>query len=622
MKALVALSAISMGLLSACTSYPIREPLTIKPTVCHLSHPKFAEPNDREACKKDSYYTVGWNTRESIDPHKPSKIESKAHIYILEINDQGVITNRETANAALKHVASQMADISNEENHQKKPFVNLFVHGWNNNADPNNHDLKKFERATLGFRDSQPNNQADVIGIFVSWRGKTLPAGLSHALTFWSRKAVSEEVGRGELTNFIFDLEATLKPSKQPDKNGTFILAGHSFGGSALYNAVGPTLTARFYDSIAEQQTNPDYAIRGVGDTVILLNPAIQAMRFRGLREAVYKKASEQENGDQIFKNNSSPILVVLATESDFPVKTAFPIGRTLGQLFDLESDQQMPVYQGIEGKPVLASVKDSEKKSIGFYEPYYTHFVLDTTPFKPVQQTASEILLETPKALLDIPLDVLNNPEKILTQPIKIVSSAPKALFATPKAFLGNMAHKDKDIPLNMATCLSSDLQEKLKLKQEDKIDWLTQIYTEEKFKNTQNFYTEVKTPNTKVETDLFSFKIFNTPELLDAELRQKWPLVQEYNEEVISKIKAPTWQRNPYWFVKANENFMKGHNGIWNNNVTCLLIALMTKQPVSHEMLDDGKISYLGDKLALVEKEKSSKNTELEDSSASTTH
>lgn len=583
---LVAMTAFIVG----CTSYPIRKPLesqiTEQQTICHIALPKFGEPNDREDCKEDSVYTVGWKQRVNTDKDKAPKIAKQAKIFILEINDQGLIVNKNTANEALAYVRAGMQK-------EHKPLVNLFVHGWNNNAAPDNHDLMKFERVVVGLNDSQPIRDTEVIGIYVSWRGKTLPAGLSHAFTFWSRKAVSEEVGRGELTNFIFDMEAILKPHlRESDSNGKFILAGHSFGASALYNAVGHTLIARFYDSLHMQMQSPEsnQPIRGVGDIVILLNPAIQALRFRSLREAVYSKASESEDGAEIFKHNKAPIFVVLASEADFPVEKAFPIGRSLGKFMAFDGGETMPIHTGIHGNvDQNASISEAERHSIGFYEQYYTHFILGNTEQQP-KGSLFQALMETPKGLLNRPKEVIEDPSSIL--------QTPKVLFETPKALLHNLQIKDQDEPLNIAACFSETVQDKLKLKEESEIDWFNRVYQEEKLKDTHRFYTEVTMPASQQTTDLFNFKIFNHPAVLDETVVESWPLIETHQQKVIQHVQDLTWQRNPYWFMKANANFMQGHNGIWNNNVMCLLIALMTTETVSNELFEQHKASVISPK------------------------
>lgn len=194
----------------------------------------------------------------------------------------------------------------------------------------------------------------------------------------------------------------------------------------------------------------------------------------------------------------------------------------------------------------------------------------------KQSEMTMSSALWQTPKALLDKPKEILNDPKAVL--------STYQALLATPKALSEKLNIKDRDEPLNMAACFSQDIQDRLKMKLEPEVDWLNEVYQEESLQNTQNFYTEVKTSSAEQRTDLFNFRIFNNPQLLSPEVAQVWPLIQEQRLRH-QPAESLTWQRNPYWFVKANANFMRGHNGIWNNNVTCLALALMTTESVNSE-------------------------------------
>ncbi|MCH7389576.1 hypothetical protein [Acinetobacter dispersus] len=328
--------------------------VTKQPIRSHLDPSATCRKGNNIFCDKEQFYNLN----------------EKVKIAVLEINDFGIILNKEGAEHILNYIRAAM------ESDQSKPIVNLYIHGWNHGGTSKDTDLIQFEKANLAMFRTQKGNdnvKREVIGIYVSWRGQTLPTKtLNTIATFWGRKAVSEEVGRGELTSFISRLENIVKPEKikESTKNGTLILVGHSFGASALYNAIQAELVNRFYESLEAQKHDNNQKIQGFGDMVILLNPAIQALRFTPLREAVYRNANENKD---IFKNNLHPNLIVLSTDNDFPVRHLFPLGRNLAELKNYHG--KTPIYVGNTKNVEQASLRELNTTAIGQYEQYFTHW-------------------------------------------------------------------------------------------------------------------------------------------------------------------------------------------------------------------------------------------------------
>lgn len=414
-------------------------------------------------------------------------------IGVLEIDDFGILLNKEGAEYILNHINTKMKD-------NNKPIINLYIHGWNHSGKSDDDDLKAFEnanRAMLKSQNASEENQREVIGIYISWRGQTLPTkAMNTAVTFWGRKAVSEEVGRGELTGFISRLENIVKPEKNYDSkdNGTLILVGHSFGASALYSAVQTELLNRFYESLARQEDNCnkiincDQKIQGFGDMIILLNPAIQALRFTPLREAVFKSANKNK---EIFKNNLHPNLIVIATDNDVPVRTLFPLGRKIAEFKNHHGNT--PIYKGNKGDFQVVDLWELNTTAIGQYEPYFTHWM-------------------TVENKIDI-----------------------------------------GDNGLNLSKCLGEDAGSP------NKVEWLSRLVE----KNSQS---EDIADNTYTK-----FLITNNTSSIPPSRKSKW--IEDQGEK--SNV---SWKRNPYWFVRVDKDFMNGHNGVWNRNVGCFTLLMLT--------------------------------------------
>jgi hypothetical protein len=108
----------------------------------------------------------------------------------------------------------------------------LFVHGWHNDADPDNPNLKDFARSVADTRSrlsSKLNQESavyrqsrieltgddslSVISIYVGWRGRSLPWYLDY-MTFWGRKAAAERVGEGDLREFLGRLNSIYRDKR------------------------------------------------------------------------------------------------------------------------------------------------------------------------------------------------------------------------------------------------------------------------------------------------------------------------------------------------------------------------------------------------------------------------
>ena len=60
----------------------------------------------------------------------------------------------------------------------------------------------------------------------------------------------------------------------------TYVI-GHSFGGLITYQANSQSLALGYGSAVLAMREAPD--VRGLGDLVILINPAIEALRFGAL---------------------------------------------------------------------------------------------------------------------------------------------------------------------------------------------------------------------------------------------------------------------------------------------------------------------------------------------------
>src|SRR5690606_5395767 len=144
-----------------------------------------------------------------------------------------------------------------------------------------------------------------VIGLYIGWRGRSLPGFLDY-VTFWGRKGAAERVGQNDMKEFMARLQELYvehRPDARrpgqfptiPPVNGSKFLGmvtiGHSFGAQVLMKAIGGSLE----DQLQLLNRHPAYlrdtqpgvpdpaqrfAVSGVGDLIVLLNPALEASQY------------------------------------------------------------------------------------------------------------------------------------------------------------------------------------------------------------------------------------------------------------------------------------------------------------------------------------------------------
>lgn len=102
----------------------------------------------------------------------------------------------------------------------------------------------------------------------------------------------------------------------------TYVI-GHSFGGLITYQANSQSLAQGYGSAVLATRESP--AVKGLGDLVILINPAIEALRFDAL-DSLY---SEYSN-DPFY----APKMVVVSSRTDLATKFMFPAGVAVGTLF------------------------------------------------------------------------------------------------------------------------------------------------------------------------------------------------------------------------------------------------------------------------------------------------
>lgn len=264
--------------------------------------------------------------------------------FVIQIDDYGAFWDPVVANRALDAVEVAAA--------KTNTIVVLFIHGWHHNAAIGDSNAEDFAESLHQIRvklDDNPDGKpgpyrqsrerltgdgdVKIIGIYIGWRGKSLPMPLNY-LTFWGRKAAAERVGQGDLREFLLKLNGVYKnrnaviPDGQKKLFMGMVSFGHSFGGQVLFRAVRGTLEDELIRAtsrrLAGDQKQLD-SLSGFGDMVVLINPALEALQYDRLHK-LHKQLS--------YDRNQTPLLMVLSAETDFARQFFFPIGRWFDTLF------------------------------------------------------------------------------------------------------------------------------------------------------------------------------------------------------------------------------------------------------------------------------------------------
>lgn len=306
------------------------------------------------ACVPARPYQTKLGPRPGVDgrlpPPAPAEIQKScssptACVVFVEFDDYGNLMNRAQMLGAVQAA---------EETAKANGTVLVYVHGWHNDADndaPNVGDFKALvQRASDIDREYRPDHRGkgNILGIYVGWRGDSIASrGLtlpfSYLLTFWDRKGAAHDIGS---SGGVYDLFSRLSVLRRSYRDSRLLIHGHSFGGAVVFSTVSQTLM----DQIRMDANTSTAAAPEVADLVLLVNPAFEAMKLRPQLDM----ARSQE-----YQPNQPPRLVIITTEADWATGTTFPIGRTLGTLFDAYADSQS---------------SSQNKTAVGHYIPFVTH--------------------------------------------------------------------------------------------------------------------------------------------------------------------------------------------------------------------------------------------------------
>ena len=309
----------------------------------------------------------------SHDCHDPVIPENASVSYkygFIEFDEYGNLLQKAAFSQLLKSIRQVKEDV----------LVVTYIHGWNHSAADDDDDVREFKLAMRNIALMDKNSGRTVIGLYVGWRGLVTSISPLKYLTFWDRKSTAHIIGNGAVTEVLLRLDkentrrngpALAQGAVGPNR---LVFIGHSFGAAVLYSALSPVLVARFiqhtqFDPI-DPQTEPGCSVNAVapktvGNLVVLINPAFEAMRFSTLHKL---------SKDCHFPPEQPPLIAVITGTNDEATGSLFPIARYVRTIWQKYADAD--TYPDTREEGLKAN-----SLALGHYPTYLTHTLKAEVP-------------------------------------------------------------------------------------------------------------------------------------------------------------------------------------------------------------------------------------------------
>jgi hypothetical protein len=332
-----------------------------------------------------------------------SAIIEETSSYVLgfvEFDDQGWLWSRDQMNTVITRLE--------KEEETERLLIVAFVHGWKHNAryDDTNVQMVRDNLRFLSLLERlnskrEGRKPRKVVGVYAGWRGLSSKVWGVKEFTFWERKNTAQEVGRGALKELFLRLEYLRNISHvlhAGETNQTrLFLIGHSFGGAATYAALAPVLEQRAIQTVDRKGAGG--TPRGVGDMVILVNPAFEAARYGVFRDIAT---------NQTYLVSNLVTLAIFTSKTDNATKSAFPLGRHVSTFFD----KHQSTFQ-----------KKANRTAVGHFGEYITHdLTANTNKARGTKATRLREQMEDAEQISDrvVELKAKTGPMLNKTSPIK----------------------------------------------------------------------------------------------------------------------------------------------------------------------------------------------------------
>jgi len=298
-------------------------------------------------------------TEAAIEQYDDPEGKETYELAFVEFTERGNVFDRDRLNLVLEHVR-QLADPEPGGRYDGVVVI-VFVHGWKHNAsvdDPNVNDFRDLLRKAAWLTSDRKRK---VVGVYVGWRGASITLPWLEEITYWERKNVAEQVGKGGVTELLTRLEQIVIDGDAPNRN-LYLVVGHSFGGAVVLTALNEVLLARIVEAnpmpgVTDSDGRSCIRSEPFGHGVVLLNAAMEANEAFQLKEVV---------ANRCFPPEQDRLMHVITSDADTATGFFFWLGQSFGMLrwreADLDRSDNFATHES-----------DIDTTTVGHYLPFQT---------------------------------------------------------------------------------------------------------------------------------------------------------------------------------------------------------------------------------------------------------
>jgi hypothetical protein len=290
-------------------------------------------------------------------------------IAFVEVDDMGELWDKGELDTALSVIRRA------NSNAHADPVVLTFVHGWKNNAAPDNGNVAGFEVALQDVY-ARLQRTRPVIGIYIGWRGNLIRPSwpVAQQLSYYNREAAATRIPSANLSSALTQIAMRTHENSR----ALAIFIGHSFGGLLLERAISEataseiaqaTVYTQEADALpagsaeAAEKLRLEAAITNArADLVIFINPAGAATEAKPMLDFLVSNSYRYQpflaSGSPTQAADSPgpssvdrPLFVSMTSTGDLATKVAVPIGHALPSLRFKMAGSFRDLGSGLNGK-------------------------------------------------------------------------------------------------------------------------------------------------------------------------------------------------------------------------------------------------------------------------------
>jgi hypothetical protein len=226
-------------------------------------------------------------------------------------------------------------------------------------------------------RANENPEEVALIGVYLSWRGRSTDVGLLKPLTFYSRR------GAGQRTASVSTTEAILRVMSTAKKNplSTGIVIGHSFGGMIVELALTQAVVG--YTLIDEAEIPPS------ADMLILVNPASQSMQAKNMVGMLKRNRLKFYREDEEGNRREAPLIASVTSTGDTATGNLYPMALSMKAW-----SKKFREYEPTDCSPTQ-SQKSFYTKTAGHNRVLHSHVITTEGALGPRAVEDSEMVLE-----------------------------------------------------------------------------------------------------------------------------------------------------------------------------------------------------------------------------------